>query len=99
MEVESGSVQIGMVKSQSALRFERFGFAQAKIFWLKALWHHPYLAPWVSGTSYPKKQKNGKKRHRNTGLELDEAYILSFHLRHTLHLSHFTLVTEVGAFA
>ena len=33
----SVSYYVGMVKSQSALYFERFGFALAKIFWLKAL--------------------------------------------------------------
>ena len=37
--------KIGMVKSQSALYFERFGFALAKIFWLKALWRAKKLVP------------------------------------------------------
>ncbi len=37
-----------MVKSQSALYFERFKFALAKIFWLiKALWHHPFYLSYV----------------------------------------------------
>jgi len=42
-----------MVKSQSALRFERFGFALAKIFWLKALWWYCLV---VRGYSREKKK-------------------------------------------
>jgi hypothetical protein len=50
---KQANIILGMVKSQSALYFERFGFALAKIFWLKALWRTKKLVP----TQLEKKRK------------------------------------------